>query len=639
MKRLISMCAAVALTVTMMPAAPALIAGDMPSADSFQAEAAAKKKFPARYDLRKKGLVTPVKMQDPFSSCWAFGGIAAAEISLLKAKKTTYKKSHLNLSEKHVAWFSLHPITKKEDKAQAGEGLHLFDKDRNAAYEAGGSVLFITSVFASGSGPLTEKAAPYCGKDGLTVYDVLVKNKDKEVKKNKDLLESVFKYAVEAGKYKEGQEKEFLAAYAKNVGFESTGTFEGDAEIMFQQSLDEAKDPYNNTYSPYDDWTVPMTDKDGDPIRSIYVGWTIKDGNMLPEFSKRTKADNWKGINKAGTKAIKSELMKGHGVSMGFHADDSIPGKKGRTYYLNEKTWAHYTYKNEVSNHAVCIVGWNDNYSRKNFTKGHRPSKNGAWLVKNSWGSESPDSVIKTKSGVEIGKSKWGLKDKKGRHTGYFYISYYDKSLNNPESMTFDFSFNNSKGFYCTQYDYMPSAGNVKLTSKKKIKSANVFKGEAKSKLKSVSVKTAVANTKVKFEIYRLKKSAKTPTKGKRVRCFTRKFAYEGFHRTNLKKILKIKKGEKYSIVATQYYKSGKKKKRYVVCAAAMPGKKISKAAEAPAYGRAVVNKGESFILWKSRWKDWKYFRNKKVVKKAIRAVDMDGSVLDNFGIKAYLVK
>ena len=65
--------------------------------------AAYSKKLPKKYDLRGKGLITPVKNQNPYGSCWAFGGIAAAESSILKAKKTTYRKSKLDLSEKHVS--------------------------------------------------------------------------------------------------------------------------------------------------------------------------------------------------------------------------------------------------------------------------------------------------------------------------------------------------------------------------------------------------------------------------------------------------------------------------------------------------------------------------------------------------------
>ena len=36
-------------------------------------------------------------------------------------------------------------------------------------------------------------------------------------------------------------------------------------------------------------------------------------------------------------------------------------------------------------NHAVVIVGWDDNYDKSNFLQ--KPKNNGAFLVRNSWGT------------------------------------------------------------------------------------------------------------------------------------------------------------------------------------------------------------------------------------------------------------
>ena len=51
-------------------------------------------------------------------------------------------------------------------------------------------------------------------------------------------------------------------------------------------------------------------------------------------------------------------------------------------------------------NHAVVIVGWDDNYDKSNFLQ--KPKNNGAFLVRNSWGTNDH---------------------------GYYWVSYEDKSI------------------------------------------------------------------------------------------------------------------------------------------------------------------------------------------------------------------
>lgn len=41
-----------------------------------------------------------------------------------------------------------------------------------------------------------------------------------------------------------------------------------------------------------------------------------------------------------------------------------------------------YNSSTTILNHAVTIVGWDDNYSKSNFKQGEQPPHNGAWLVK-----------------------------------------------------------------------------------------------------------------------------------------------------------------------------------------------------------------------------------------------------------------
>lgn len=54
--------------------------------------------------------------------------------------------------------------------------------------------------------------------------------------------------------------------------------------------------------------------------------------------------------------------------------------------------------------HAISIVGWDDNYSKDNFPEENRPKKDGAYIALNSWGESFGDK-------------------------GYFYISYEDQNV------------------------------------------------------------------------------------------------------------------------------------------------------------------------------------------------------------------
>ena len=95
--------------------------------------------------------------------------------------------------------------------------------------------------------------------------------------------------------------------------------------------------------------------------------------------------------------AIKKAIMDYGAVSVLMYADfDSYLNydEKTASYFLATSTSAY-------ANHAVTVVGWDDNYDKDKFPLGGMAGSNGAWIVKNSWNTD------------------WG-------DEGYFYVSYYD---------------------------------------------------------------------------------------------------------------------------------------------------------------------------------------------------------------------
>ena len=94
--------------------------------------------YPSRFDLRDLGVVTPVKSQDPWGTCWAFAATAASESSILIKMGKTYAETGLDLSERYLAWYSAQQVTENISSSQAGEGLHLYDENPNNIFLYGG---------------------------------------------------------------------------------------------------------------------------------------------------------------------------------------------------------------------------------------------------------------------------------------------------------------------------------------------------------------------------------------------------------------------------------------------------------------------------------------------------------------------
>ena len=130
--------------------------------------------------------------------------------------------------------------------------------------------------------------------------------------------------------------------------------------------------------------------------------------------------------------AIKEAILKYGPVGSNMLMEDMYFNENTNGYYCNDENV-------EYTNHGVTIIGWDDNYSRYNFNE--TPEGDGAWIVRNSWGSE------------------WG-------DNGNFYISYYDVIFTKPKERDsfYTFILNDTIRYNKNyQYDlgktgYMPSS-------------------------------------------------------------------------------------------------------------------------------------------------------------------------------------
>jgi len=141
--------------------------------------------------------------------------------------------------------------------------------------------------------------------------------------------------------------------------------------------------------------------------------------------------------------------------------------------YYNEKTASYYS-TGGFPNHAVCLVGWNDNYSPSKFNTA--PPGKGAFIVKNSWGTG------------------WG-------DNGYFYISYYDMWVG-IENALFSKVESPDKFKVIHQYDplgWIASFGYRKNTAW----FANIFTAKTQEALGGVAFYTAAPESSYTLYIYR----------------------------------------------------------------------------------------------------------------------------------------
>ena len=168
----------------------------------------------------------------------------------------------------------------------------------------------------------------------------------------------------------------------------------------------------------------------------------------------------------SGVEEVKHALMENGVVDFAYYSSDEDK-------YLNPEKTAIYVSEYNLPDHDVSIVGWDDTYSKTNFNSENQPPENGAWIVKNSWGTE------------------WG-------NEGYFYLSYYDKSAcyytSNQVSKTKTFD-----NLY--QYDGVGFGENIFL-SDDEASCANVFTTRNAELLDQVTVLVPIANTEVTVKVY-----------------------------------------------------------------------------------------------------------------------------------------
>jgi C1A family cysteine protease len=210
---------------------------------------------------------------------------------------------------------------------------------------------------------------------------------------------------------------------------------------------------------------------------------------------------------------LKNAIMTYGGLAATMYADVSAASANYKS-----STAAYYYSGTQTANHGVTLVGWDDNFSKSNFAKA--PAGNGAFLIKNSWGTS-------------FGQS------------GYFWISYYDTVFASGSSTSFEGE--ESAGNYTNQYSYDPLGWTSETGyGSSTAYSATVFTSGSNEVLGAVATYFASNNSTYTIQVYTGVTSG--PTSGTLAWTGSGTVAIAGYHTLPLSPVT-LTNGQKFSVV------------------------------------------------------------------------------------------
>ena len=190
-------------------------------------------------------------------------------------------------------------------------------------------------------------------------------------------------------------------------------------------------------------------------------------------------------INKNNIDLVKQAILENGSAGIGY-----CEGRDTTNCHQSGGEWYYYPEADE-SNHDVMIVGWDDNISKDLFynSAGEKPTRDGGWLIRNSWGS-NPYM----------------------HNNGYFWVSYEDQTLDKNI-----YSIKVTKaGTYKYNYHYDSTGILFYQEIKKDLAAANMFKvtDDFDQTLDAVLVGLNSANSEFYIDIYTKDTEMQTPLDG-----------------------------------------------------------------------------------------------------------------------------
>ncbi len=519
--------------------------------------------LPERYDLRTDGTagencVTPVKSQNPWGTCWAFATLSALESSLIMQGAASADPASENYIDLSERFTSYFARTPMPESTLARLGA--------------------TSQAGEGISPHNMNLFN-TGGDALGVANVILST--------------------------------------GGTVAESSAPYRNDEEII--ESWEDPELGQSTCYSPDGTWSLNEELRADTKNRVA----TLKSAEVLPgpynSYYDENSTLQLGVYDDQNTANVKRSIMENGAIVANYYADTSSPDDQTQeTKYFSLENWCQYAYDPITANHVVTIVGWDDDYSRENFPTA--PAKDGAWIVKNSWGCADGD----------IGStSNWGIDG-----TGYFYLSYYDRTIYSFVAITADESVNPEP--IIQQYDLVDAMEvfTDPLLSTEEISVANVFTAERDMLARSVTVRPSTAGTSATIKVFLLDDNANAPDDGALVAEQTEELSHAGCYVIDLDEPVPVQEGQRYSVVQTIEGEridpqTGSATPLWSVPIERGIARDLVEQINHPMYFDVVANKGESYFGTSGAWEDTTAFNEDPDIIES-------GVTYGNVGIKVF---
>ncbi len=276
---------------------------------------------------------------------------------------------------------------------------------------------------------------------------------------------------------------------------------------------------------------------DGATLMSNLPYMTQPEKTALPsDYQKVVRLKDVFYLNMDNTQNVNSSEEQRNIIKQRIIDNGAIVASYKNNYHCYKVTsngTSFYSGNTSGTNHAIMIVGWDDNFSKSNFVT--EPSINGAWLIKNSW------------------SKRWGAYDEDGNtipvgDEGYFWMSY-EEYLKDGAAFTVEEYDTDLKCYY---YDALGWCRTYTYTDANQVYTANVFLPTRGGEyLHEVGFYAPDDNLHYNIEIYTGLSSipSSSPISGAVAYSQSGAVDYAGYHTIKLNSPVKLPDGKYFSVI------------------------------------------------------------------------------------------